>query len=189
MPKPPPKGDDIEACLAIGRACTTRVTTAVLVAKSTTAQLKTTKDNATMTKTAESRTQQNVQGKAIAQSDNPLHIIESVLMGVLDTKRLEDSTRTIIGGLVTFIRDTETIERKKAGIAEAQMEASTLCKLLKHDLGKIYEALLGQLNSILNTVSTTLEGTDKLQKEVVKTTNIIKDIQGKVGMVNKAQSR
>src|SRR6267142_85883 len=184
MPKPPPKGDDIEVCLAVGRAHATRATTAALAANSAVAWPKTTKDNANTMKTMESRTQQNVQGIAIAQSDDPLRIIESILAGVLNTERLEDSTRTIIEGLITFIRDMETIERKKAGIAEAQTEMSTLHKLLKHNLRKIYEALLGQLNGILGTVSATLEGTDKLQKEVAKTTNIIKDIQGKVGIVN-----
>ena len=186
MPKPPPKGDDIEARLATGRARATRAATAALAANSTVAQPKTTKDDANATKTAESRTQQNVQGIDIAQTDDPLRIIESVLAGVLDTERLEDSTRTIIGGLLMFVRDTETMERKKAGAVEAQTEASTFRKLLKHDLGKIYEALSVQLNGILDTASAALEGTDKLQKEAAKTIDIIKDVQGKVGMVNEA---
>jgi hypothetical protein len=89
-------------------------------------------------------------------------MIETVLVRVLHTKRLEDTTRTIISGLLKLVRDTETIEGKKAALAEDQLEAGTICKLFKHDLRKIYDALSGQLNDILDAASATLKGTNKL---------------------------
>ena len=118
------------------------------------------------------------------QSNNPLRVIEEALSHILDKEKIVNSTRTLIEGVISFIHETEAVKRKKAKEVEVQAEVSTLRKLLKHDLSKMYDAITKQLDGILDTTSATLINTEKVQTETSQLSVVAKEIQSKIGKVN-----
>jgi hypothetical protein len=112
-----------------------------------------------------------------------LQIIADALNCILEKEKLEKSTKTILEGVLRFIREMEEKEKTKAEGTALQPKVSTLHKAIKADISRVYEALLKQLCGILDTVSVTLENSEKSLANMQNLKEVTKDITSKVGKV------
>jgi hypothetical protein len=73
---------------------------------------------------------------------DPLKVIEEALLSILDREKMEQTTRTLIGRVLMFIRETVLQDKKSKMSIKTQPEVSDLQKAIKLDLFRMYDALL-----------------------------------------------
>ena len=73
--------------------------------------------------------------------------------------------------------------------AREQPEVSTLHKIIKQDLLKMYAALAKQMDGILDTTSVMLENTEKTLARIQSMKEATSEISSKVGKVNDAADK
>jgi hypothetical protein len=127
-------------------------------------------------------------GKDAASATHPmlsdlLQVIEEALLSILDREKMEQTTRTLLGGVLMFIRETVAQDQKSKASVRTQSEVSDLHKAIKLDLFRMYDALAKQLTELSTTANSNLTNSAKTLKdtEVIKDTS--KDIIGKLSKV------
>ncbi len=90
-----------------------------------------------------------------------LQTVTQAIHIILKQAKLEKKVKTLLEDLVKFISKAEEKEKERAESIAIQPEVSTLHKAIKQDLSRIHEALAKQIDGVLDTVSVTLENSEK----------------------------
>jgi hypothetical protein len=123
------------------------------------------------------------------QAPSSLQVIAEALNIILEKEKPEKRIRSLLEGVLIFIRD---MEKEKKGAVEStreQPEVSTLHKTIKQDLSKMYAAIAKQMDRILDTASVTLENTEKTLANIQNMKEATNKISNKVGKVNEAMDK
>ena len=124
------------------------------------------------------------------QAPSSLQVIAEAINIILDKEKPEERVRSLLEGVLLYIRETEEKEKKEEAVsAREQPEVSTLHKLIKLDLSKMYAALAKQMDGILDTASVTLENTEKTLAGIQSMKEATSEISSKVGKVNDATDK
>jgi uncharacterized protein YoxC len=124
------------------------------------------------------------------QAPSALQLIAEALNTIIAKEKPERRIKSLLEGVLIFIRDTEERELKEvAESARGHPEVSSLQKTLKQDLSKLHAALSKQLDGILGTASVTLENTEKTLADIQNMKEATNEISSKVGKVNEAADK
>jgi hypothetical protein len=118
-----------------------------------------------------------------------LQIVARGIKNIIADDKPERKIKAALEGILKFIRDEEEKEKKTAEGVLAQPVVSTLHKVIKQELSKVYEALAKQMDGVLGTASVTLENTEKTLADTQNLKEITKEISSKVGKVNNAADK
>jgi hypothetical protein len=157
-------------------------------AKTAVAQSGNTSDPPKETLNNKGKSTESKQKLSIGSSKQGHSTLQSVARGIkniIANDKLERKIRARLEGILKFIRDKKK-EKKAAESIMAQLVVSTLHKVIKQELLKVYEALAKQIDSALGNASVTHKNTEKVLVNTQNLKEMTKKISSKVGKVNDA---
>jgi len=83
------------------------------------------------------------------QRPTALQIVARGIKNIIADDKLERKIKAALEGILKFIRDKEEKEKKMVEGVLAQPVVSTLHKVIKQELSKVYEALAKQMDGVL----------------------------------------
>jgi hypothetical protein len=95
------------------------------------------------------------------QKPTTLQTITQAIHIILKQAKPERKVKSLLEDLVRFISEAEEKEKERMESNRMQTEVSTLHEAIKQDLSRMHESLAKQIDGVLDTVSVTLENSEK----------------------------
>jgi len=123
------------------------------------------------------------------QRPTTLQIVAKGIKTIIADEKPERKIKAALEGVLKYIRDEEEKEKRAAESVLTQPVVSTLHKVIKQDLSRVYEALAKQIDGVLGTASVTLENSEKTLADTQNLKEMTSKISTKVGKVNDAADK